>query len=255
MVMTQAYVKSEFHHGITSIEFFHPQSNSLPGKILEELAQLIHGAGNDDETKVIVLRSAGERAFCAGASFDELVSIQNKEQGLEFFSGFAHVINAIRICPKMVIGRIQGKSVGGGVGLAAAVDYAIATQAAEVKLSELAIGIGPFVVGPAVERKIGTSAFSQLAIDATSWRSAEWARKRGLFAELYETPEQMDEAIRRLTGTLVHSSPEAMAEMKKIFWKGTEHWDKLLPERAAISGRLVLSDFTKHAIEKFKAKH
>lgn len=255
MVMTQAYVKSEFHHGITSIEFFHPQSNSLPGKILEELAQLIHGAGNDDETKVIVLRSAGERAFCAGASFDELVSIQNKEQGLEFFSGFAHVINAIRICPKMVIGRIQGKCVGGGVGLAAAVDYAIATQAAEVKLSELAIGIGPFVVGPAVERKIGTSAFSQLAIDATSWRSAEWARKRGLFAELYETPEQMDEAIRRLTGTLVHSSPEAMAEMKKIFWKGTEHWDKLLPERAAISGRLVLSDFTKHAIEKFKAKH
>lgn len=255
MVMTQAYVKSEFHHGITSIEFFHPQSNSLPGKILEELAQLIHGAGNDDETKVIVLRSAGERAFCAGASFDELVSIQNKEQGLEFFSGFAHVINAIRICPKMVIGRIQGKCVGGGVGLAAAVDYAIATQAAEVKLSELAIGIGPFVVGPAVERKIGTSAFSQLTIDATSWRSAEWARKRGLFAELYETPEQMDEAIRRLTGTLVHSSPEAMAEMKKIFWKGTEHWDKLLPERAAISGRLVLSDFTKHAIEKFKAKH
>ena len=255
MVMTQAYVKSEFHHGITSIEFFHPQSNSLPGKILEELAQLIHGAGNDDETKVIVLRSAGERAFCAGASFDELVSIQNKEQGLEFFSGFAHVINAIRICPKMVIGRIQGKSVGGGVGLAAAVDYAIATQSAEVKLSELAIGIGPFVVGPAVERKIGTSAFSQLAIDATSWRSAEWARKRGLFAELYETPEQMDEAIRRLTGTLVHSSPEAMAEMKKIFWKGTEHWDKLLPERAAISGRLVLSDFTKHAIEKFKANH
>ncbi|MEI2737828.1 MAG: enoyl-CoA hydratase/isomerase family protein [Chitinophagaceae bacterium] len=253
--MTQAYVKSEFHHGITSIEFSHPQSNSLPGKILEELAQLIHGAGNDDETKVIVLRSAGERAFCAGASFDELVSIQNKEQGLEFFSGFAHVINAIRICPKMVIGRIQGKCVGGGVGLAAAVDYAIATQAAEVKLSELAIGIGPFVVGPAVERKIGISAFSQLAIDATSWRSAEWARKRGLFAELYETSEQMDEAIRRLTGTLVHSSPEAMAEMKKIFWKGTEHWDKLLPERAAISGRLVLSDFTKHAIEKFKAKH
>ena len=255
MVMAQAYVKSEFHHGITYVEFFHPQSNSLPGKILEELAQLIHGAGNDVETKVIVLRSAGERAFCAGASFDELVAIQNKEQGLEFFSGFAHVINAIRICPKLVIGRIHGKCVGGGVGLAAAVDYAIATHAAEVKLSELAVGIGPFVVGPAVERKIGTSAFSQLAIDASSWRSAEWARKRGLFAELYETTEEMDEALRRLTGTLIHSSPEAMAEMKKIFWKGTEHWDKLLPERAAISGRLVLSDFTKHAIEKFKTKH
>lgn len=252
--MNGGYVKQEFHNGITTIEFFHPQSNSLPGKILEQLAQAIHGAGNDEASKVIILRSAGEKAFCAGASFDELVAIQTREQGLDFFSGFAHVINAIRTCPKFVIGRIQGRCVGGGVGLAAAVDYAIATEAAEVKLSELAVGIGPFVVGPAVERKTGTAAFSQMAIDATSWRSADWAKRKGLYAEIHPTAEQMDEAVRQLAGHLVHSSPEAMAEMKRIFWKGTEHWDQLLIERAAISGRLVLSDFTRQAIEKFKAK-
>ena len=245
--MTDAYVKSQLHQGITAIEFFHPQSNSLPGKILHDLAA-------DPNTIVIILRSAGEKAFCAGASFDELVEIKSEAEGLKFFSGFAHVINAIRTCPKFIIGRIQGKCVGGGVGLAAAVDYAIATDGADIKLSELAVGIGPFVVGPAVERKIGTSAFSLLAIDATMWRNAEWARKRGLFAELHPTAEQMDESIRRLSNVLVHSSPEAMAEMKKMFWKGTEHWDNLLIERAAISGRLVLSDFTKKSIAKFKSK-
>ncbi len=250
----EPYVHSEHHNGIATIEFFHPQSNSLPAKILEQLAQAIHGAGNDAHTKVILLRSAGEKAFCAGASFDELMAIQTKEQGLDFFSGFAHVINAIRICPKFVIARIHGKCVGGGVGVAAAADYAIAAEGADVKLSELAVGIGPFVVGPAVERKIGTSAFSQLAIDASMWRNADWARRKGLYAELHPTVEQMDESIHRLSNVLMHSSPEAMAEMKKIFWKGTEHWDKLLIERAAISGKLVLSDFTRNAIQKFKAK-
>jgi methylglutaconyl-CoA hydratase len=252
--MTEGYVKSEFHQGVTTIEFFHPQSNSLPGRILEELAHAIHGAGNDDHTKVIILRSAGEKIFCAGASFDELKAIKDKEQGLHFFSGFAHVINAMRICPKFIIGRIHGKCVGGGVGLAAAVDYAIAVEPAEIKLSELGIGIGPFVVGPAVERKIGLSAFSQLAIDASMWRNGDWARRKGLFAELHPDIEGMDESIRRLINILMQSSPEAMAEMKKAFWKGTEHWDKLLIERAAISGKLVLSEFTKKAIEKFKTK-
>ncbi|MFI5131570.1 MAG: enoyl-CoA hydratase/isomerase family protein [Chitinophagales bacterium] len=248
------YVKSEFHNGITTIEFFHPQSNSLPAKILEELMTAIHGAGNDPDSKLIILRSAGDKTFCAGASFDELMAIKTRDEGFQFFSGFANVINAIRLAPKFVIGRIQGKCVGGGVGIAAAVDYAIATEAAEIKLSELAVGIGPFVVGPAVERKIGTSAFSQLAIDATMWRNADWARRKGLFAEVHLHPDGMDESIERLSGLLAHSSPEAMAEMKKIFWKGTDHWDKLLIERAAISGRLVLSDFTRRAIEKFKDK-
>jgi methylglutaconyl-CoA hydratase len=250
--MTEAYVKAELHQGVKTIEFFHPQSNSLPGKILEELALAIKHAGDDPNTIVIILRSAGEKAFCAGASFDELIAIKTEAAGLKFFSGFAHVINAIRHCPKFVIGRIHGKCVGGGVGLAAAVDYAIAVEGADVKLSELAVGIGPFVVGPAVERKIGNSAFSQLATDATMWRNADWARRKGLYAELHPNKEDMDESIHRLARTLTHSSPEAMTEMKRIFWQGTEHWDELLLQRAAISGRLVLSDFTKKAIEKFK---
>ncbi len=252
--MPEAYVNSHIEHGINTIEFFHPQSNSLPGKILEELAKEIHFAGTHDDTKVIVLKSAGDKTFCSGASFDELAAIKTEAEGLEFFSGFSHVINAMRKCPKFIIGRIQGKCVGGGVGLAAAVDYAIATDKAEVKLSELAVGIGPFVVGPAVERKIGTAAFSTLAIDAAMWRNADWAKRKGLFAEIHDSIEAMDEAIYRLSNTLMHSSPQAMAEMKKIFWKGTEHWDELLKERAAISGRLVLSDYTKNAIAKFKAK-
>ncbi|MFN8307443.1 MAG: enoyl-CoA hydratase/isomerase family protein [Ferruginibacter sp.] len=251
---SEAYVKSHIEHGINTIEFYHPQSNSLPGKLLEELAKEIHFAGTHEETRVIILKSGGEKSFCSGASFDELISIQTEAEGLKFFSGFAHVINAMRRCPKIIIGRIQGKCVGGGVGLASAVDYAIATDKADIKLSELAVGIGPFVVGPAVERKIGTSAFSALAIDATNWRNTEWARKKGLFAEVHESIENMDEAVYRLASTLAHSNPAAMAEMKKVFWKGTEHWDQLLPERAAISGRLVLSEFTRNAINKFKAK-
>src|SRR6186713_3619167 len=215
------YVKTETHKGITTIEFFHPQSNSLPAKILHDLAVAIQHAGHDPATIVIILRSAGEKAFCAGASFDELVEIKNEKEGLAFFSGFAHVINAMRTCPKFIIGRIHGKCVGGGVGLAAAVDYAIATEGAEIKLSELAVGIGPFVVGPAVERKIGLSAFSQLAIDATLWRNADWARRKGLYSELHSSIENMDESIQRLSHQLSHSSPEAMAEMKRIFWHGT----------------------------------
>ena len=251
---TDAYVKSHIEHGINTIEFFHPQSNSLPGKILEELAREIHFAGTHDDTRVIILKSGGDKTFCSGASFDELVSIKNEKEGLKFFSGFANVINAMRKCPKFIIGRIQGRCVGGGVGIASAVDYAIATSKAEVKLSELAVGIGPFVVGPAVERKIGTGAFSALAIDATSWRSTDWAKRKGLFAEVHESIENMDEAVDRLANTLAHSNPAAMAAMKKIFWKGTEHWDELLKERAAISGKLVLSEFTRNAINKFKAK-
>lgn len=252
--MQEAYVKTETHQGVTTIEFYHPQSNSLPGKLLEELAREIHFAGTHEETKVIILKSGGDRTFCSGASFDELVAIKTEDEGKKFFSGFAHVINAMRKCPKLIIGRIQGKCVGGGVGLASAVDYAIATNAADIKLSELAVGIGPFVVGPAVERKIGTAAFSALAIDATKWRNSDWAKRKGLFAELHETIENMDESIRKLADQLCHSNPAAMAELKKVFWKGTEHWDDLLKERAAISGKLVLSSFTRKAIEQFKAK-
>jgi len=248
----EGYVKVETEHGITTIEFHHPQSNSLPGKILAELAVAIHSAGNDPQTRVIILRSTGEKVFCSGASFEELASITTEEQGRKFFSGFAEVINAMRKCPKFIIGRIQGKCVGGGVGLAAATDYCIAWTEADIKLSELAVGIGPFVVGPVVERKIGEAAFSHLAIDATHWRNSEWAKRKGLFAEVHESIENMDDSISRLSVNLSNSHPEAMKEMKKMFWKGTEHWDELLKERAAISGRLILSEYSKKAIEKFK---
>lgn len=246
------YIKTETHNNITTIEFFHPRGNSLPGKLLEELANIIHGAGNEDDTRVIILRSGGDRAFCAGAAFEELVSIKNREEGLEFFSGFAHVINAMRKCSKFIIARIQGKCVGGGVGIVSAADYAIAIEGADIKLSELSIGIGPFVVGPVVERRIGLSAFSHLAIDASMWRSADWAKRKGLFAELHPSVTDMDESISRLSHSLTHSNPEAMAEMKKMFWKGSEHWDQLLIERAAISGKLVLSSFTKNALNQIK---
>nr|WP_294907828.1 enoyl-CoA hydratase/isomerase family protein [uncultured Lacibacter sp.] len=253
-MINEAYVKKEIHKGIATIEFFHPQSNSLPASMLQQLAQTITGIAADPNVLVVVLKSTGEKAFCAGASFEELVAIKNEKEGLAFFSGFAQVINAMRKCRQLIVGRIHGKCVGGGVGLAAAVDYAIAVEGADVKLSELAVGIGPFVVGPAVERKIGASAFSQLAIDAGSWRNSDWAKRKGLFAEVHPTVESMDESIAKLSNTLSHSSPEAMLEMKKVFWKGTEHWDELLIERAKISGRLVLSEFTKNAIEKFKTK-
>lgn len=240
--------------GVATIEFGHPLSNSLPGKILRKLAETITDAGNDSNAKVIILRSVGEKAFCAGASFDELISIKDLATGQVFFSGFAQVINACRKCPKLIIGRVQGKAVGGGVGIASAVDYCYATKFADVKLSELAVGIGPFVVGPAVERKMGLSAMSQLAINATEWRSADWAMKNGLYADVFETEVDMDEEITRLATVLAKSSPEAMADLKAVFWQGTENWDELLAERAGISGRLVLSDFTVNAINSFKGK-
>ena len=252
--MQNGYVTSETHKGITTIEFYHPQSNSLPHRILEDLANEIHAVGTDNETKVIILRSRGEKAFCAGASFEELSHIETEKKGFDFFSGFANVLNAMRKCPRLIIGRIHGKCVGGGVGLAAAVDYAIAHQSAEIRLSELAIGIGPFVVGAAVDRRIGTSAFGHLAIDATMWRNAEWAKRKGFYAEVHETIEGMDESIFRLANQLSHSSVQAMAELKKMLWKGTEHWDELLYQRAEISGRLAMSSFTKEAIQKFKVK-
>jgi methylglutaconyl-CoA hydratase len=253
--LEQGYVNAEINeNGIATIEFGHPLSNSLPGKILRKLAQTITLMGEDKNVKVIVVKSGGERAFCAGASFDELISIDNLETGKIFFSGFASVINACRTCPKFIIGRVQGKAVGGGVGVASSFDYCLATKSADVKLSELAVGIGPFVVGPAVERKMGLGAMSQLAINATEWRSAEWAFKKGLYDDLFESEEEMDIEVNRLANKLALSNPEAMSMLKKVFWQGTEHWDTLLSERAAMSGKLVLSDFTRNAIHAFKKK-
>lgn len=247
-------VTTNITNGIATVSFYHPQSNSLPGQLLRQLAQAITDAGANTDARVIILESEGDKTFCAGASFDELIAIQDKETGLAFFSGFAMVINAMRQAPKFVIARVQGKAVGGGVGLACASDYAFATTTSSVKLSELAVGIGPFVVGPAVERKIGTAAFCELAINAAEWRNAQWAYQRGMYAHLFDTIADMDAAIQKLATTLSTSNPEAMMMLKKVFWQGTEHWDTLLTERAGMSGHLVLSDFTRSAINKFKGK-
>ncbi|MBS1646240.1 MAG: enoyl-CoA hydratase/isomerase family protein [Bacteroidetes bacterium] len=252
--MENGYVKTSMENGIATVTFFHPQSNSLPGDILRTLAKEIENAGNNPDAKVIILKSDGEKAFCAGASFDELISIKNIEEGLRFFSGFAQVINAMRKAPKFVIARVQGKAVGGGVGLASAADYTFANENAAIKLSELAVGIGPFVVGPAVERKMGTSAFCQLTIDASEWHSAAFAKEKGLYAQIFANNEAMDAAIKSLAEKLATSSPEAMSMLKKIMWEGTETWDTLLIERAKMSGTLVLSDFTKKFIASFKKK-
>ena len=249
-----AYVKSTIENGIGTIEFFHPQSNSMPSSQLKNLVEEINNLGKNDNAKVIILKSAGDKTFCAGASFDELISIKDFETGKIFFSGFANVINAMRKSPKLIIARIHGKAVGGGVGIACAADYTFATESASAKLSELAVGIGPFVIGPVVERKIGTSSFAQLAINATEFYSAEWAQEKSMFQDVYETPEEMDAEINLLAEKLAKSNPDAMTKLKEVFWKGTDDWDQLLTERAAVSGQLVLSEFTVNAINQFKKK-
>jgi methylglutaconyl-CoA hydratase len=250
--MTAPYVKHDIQDGISTIEFFHPAHNSLPGDLLAKLADAITQAGENDAVKVIILKSGGDRTFCAGASFKELVSINDQETGRIFFSGFANVINAMRKCPKFIIGRIQGKTVGGGVGLASATDYCMASKFASIKLSELNVGIGPFVVGPAVERKLGLGGMSQIAIDANSFYDAQWAQQKGLYASVHESTQALDTAVQLFAENLCTYNPEAMAEMKKVMWAGTEHWDTLLADRAVISGRLVLSDFTKQTLKTFK---
>jgi len=246
-------VKTTIKNGIATISFWHPKSNSLPGELLMELAKNINEANLNKEAKVLILKSEGEKAFCAGASFDELIAIETFEKGKRFFSGFAKVINAMRTCNKFIISRVQGKAVGGGVGLIAASDYSLAVESASVKLSELALGIGPFVVGPAVERKIGAAAFSEMSIDY-NWRSASWAKEKGLYAGLFSSILELDEAVKILAEKLASSNPEAMSELKKVFWTGTENWNLLLEQRAELSGKLVLSEFTKNYIKQFKGK-
>lgn len=237
---------------IATVEFGHPASNSFPSELLERLANEFDALSTNDEVAIIVLKSEGERAFCAGASFDELVAIDNLKDGKYFFSGFANVINAMRRCSKLIIGRVQGKTVGGGVGLAAACDYVLATEAASIKLSEFTIGIGPFVIAPAVERKVGVSGLAELTLDATSWKNAYWAKEKGLYARVFENIDELDKEVEIFTEKLASYNPEALDEMKKALWMGTEHWQELLIERAETSGKLVLSDFTKNALAKFK---
>lgn len=250
--MTEPYVNLNIKNNVGYIEFFHPNRNSMPSDILIKLKETIEAAGNHKSINVIVLQSGGDRTFCAGASFNEVMAVKSTAEGKAFFSGFAHVINAMRTCPKLIIGRVQGKTVGGGVGLAAATDYCLANKHATIRLSELSIGIGPFVIEPVVTRKIGLSAMSQMTIDAETFFSAEWAKTKGLYSELFDTTEELDEAITTLAEKLSTYNPEALTQMKSVFWEGTEHWDTLLPERAEISGTLVLSDFTKNTLKRFR---
>ena len=243
---------TNIENGVATVEFGHPASNSFPAILLERLEKEFDKLSEDTSVKVIILRSEGEKAFCAGASFDELLAVENREQGKVFFSGFANVINAMRTCKKLVVGRIQGKTVGGGVGLAAACDYCFATEQAAIKLSELSIGIGPFVIAPAVERKIGVAALAELTLAAHEWKNAYWAQEKGLYARVFEKTGEMDKELDFFTEKLAGYNPAALFEMKKALWEGTEHWNTLLSERAAVSGELVLSEFTKNALSKFK---
>ncbi len=243
---------TQIENRIATIEFGHPASNSFVSELLMRLANEFDELSSNEEVSVIVLKSEGNRAFCAGASFDELVAISNLEDGRAFFSGFANVINAMRTCSKPIIGRVQGKAVGGGVGLASACDYVFATEAASIKLSEISIGIAPLVIAPAVERKIGKDGLAELALAPTEWKNAYWAKEKGLFSKVFDSIAEMDKELDFHTQKLATYNPEALAEMKRILWEGTEHWDKLLVERAETSGRLALSPNTKNALEKFK---
>ncbi|AYD48548.1 MAG TPA: enoyl-CoA hydratase-related protein [Arachidicoccus soli] len=239
----EGYVKAEVHNQITTIEFYHPKGNALPSRLLAKLTQEIDHASHDDSTNVILLRSVQHEVFCSGAYFNELMEIKNETEATRFFMGFANVINAMRKCSKLIVARIHGKSVGGGVGLAAAADYAIALEGADVRLSELSIGIGPYVIAPALIRKMGLSA-SQIAIDAHLWRNSDWARRKGLYAELHPNKESMEESIERLLGSLSKNSNAANSALKRMLWEGCENWDQLLAQRAATTGKLLMQEQT-----------
>jgi methylglutaconyl-CoA hydratase len=252
-ITQQGFVRTDkTPEGVAHIVFYHPNHNSLPSRLLGELAAAFEAVGSDPDVKVVVLRSAEHKTFCAGASFDELLAIQDFTTSLSFFSGFGNVINAMRTCPKIVVARLHGKAVGGGVGLAAAADFCMASHFATFRLSELAVGFGPFVIGPAVERKVGVAAFSQLSLTPSEWQTAEWGKAKNLYQEVFDTVEQLDAYLAHFCQNLCSYSPEALAELKKIFWQGTDHWATLLPERAATSGRLALTEFSKQAIAAFK---
>jgi len=253
LIFMSGTIYTHIDHYIATITFSHPQSNSFPAELLQKLVDTFDRLSTDDNVKVIILQSEGTKAFCAGAYFDELLEVKDTESGKHFFSGFANLINAMRKCSKLIVGRIHGKSVGGGVGVAAACDYCFATEASDIKLSELSIGLGPFVIEPALERKMGVSAFSELSLEAKNWKTAYWAQKQGLFNKVFENSRDMDEGIDILTHQLSQYSAEALIEMKKLFWKDTDHWDELLMERAAISGKLALSEDTKKALSAFRS--
>jgi len=240
-------VTSNTAAGVATITFSHPKSNSLPGRLLAELAGAVRAAGEDAEARVIVIRSEGDGPFCAGASFAELQGITDAEGGKRFFMGFVNLILAMIRAPKFVVTRVQGKAVGGGVGIVSASDYALAATGASLKLSELAVGLGPFIVGLPIEKKVGMGAFAAMSIDA-DWRDASWGLQHGLYAEVHPDIAALDAALEKRVAALVSSNPEAMAQLKRVFWEGTEGWEAQLEARAEMSGTLVLSEFTSRVV-------
>lgn len=251
--MDNGFVTQELKNNIAEITFGTPKSNALPGEILEKLAQTIIESGKDENVKAILLKSEGEKAFCAGASFDELLEIEELEKSKIFFGGFAKVLNAMRNCGKLVVVRVQGKTTGGGVGIACAADYCFATKDAAMALTELNLGIGPFVIGPYVERKIGKSAYGAMSIDA-DFRSADWCEKHDVYHSVSENIQEMDEKIAAFMNKLSERSAEALALIKKVSWEGSEHFDQLMPERILMSASLILEDSAKKNIELIKEK-
>jgi enoyl-CoA hydratase/carnithine racemase len=251
--MTQGTITSSVKNTIATVTFQHPSSNAFPASLLQKLVDTLNDLSRDDTVKIVVLKSGGTRAFCAGASFDELLAIKTQEEGTRFFSGFAKLLNAMRTCTKPIIGRIQGKAVGGGVGIIAACDYTFASEKASVKLSELSIGIGPFVIAPAIERKIGVASFAELSLSGT-WHTAEWCLNKGLYTHLFKDTPEMDTALQAFADKLANQSSDALSTMKKVLWENTDHWDTLLYKRAAMSGKLVLRDSTKQILKNITAK-
>lgn len=249
--MNDGFVKSEIKNKIATITFYHPKSNSLPSGLLKKMTEKFNQLSDDENVNVIILKSEGEKTFCAGASFDELLLIDNYAMGKEFFMGFARLINSMRKCKKIIVGRIHGKVIGGGVGLVSTCDYNLALNTASIRLSELSLGLGPFVVGPPIERKIGKEAFIEMSLDC-QWRSALWAKNHGFYNNIFESIDELDSNLNSYVLQLSERSPEALLKLKQIFWEGTEHWNELLEKRAENSGRLVLSDFTKKFIREFK---
>lgn len=247
----QPFVTSEIKSNIAEITFGTPKSNSLPSEILEKLAQTILDEAAKENVSLILLKSEGEKAFCAGASFDELLDINDLETSKHFFGGFAKVLNAMRTCRKIVVVRVQGKTTGGGVGIACAADYCFATKDAGLALPELNLGIGPFVIGPFVERKIGKSQFTAMSLD-TEFRNANWAKDNHIYHQVFDSITEMDFEIQKFLEKLSAKSTDALALIKKVSWEGTEHFAELMPERILMSASLLLEDSTKANIEKIK---
>ena len=239
---------------LARIEFGHPASNSLNSELLARLQTEMNKFGDDDTVHTILIQSEGERAFCAGASFDELMEVSTPENSTAFFSGFAGLINTLRNCPVPVVARVHGKAVGGGVGLIAACDYALATEAASIRLSEIGIGIAPLVIAPAVMRKTGASGLSELSLAPGEWKSAYWAQEKGLFARVFEKRGDLDKESENFAAQLARHPRTALIALKRALWEGTAHWDSLLPERAAETGRLALSAETQQALKRFKER-